>query len=232
MLISEIFYSVQGEGELVGVPSVFVRTSGCNLRCGWCDTKYASWHPGGENLTVDEIVARVLAFSASRHVVLTGGEPMAARDIHLLAAQLRAHGRHITIETAGTVPPEGIACDLASISPKLANSTPEAGTIADAWVERHEKTRFQPEVIRRWMDGGNFQFKFVVDSPEDLAEIRGTLAALGREVAPWKVLLMPQGTDPGALGRRQNLLLAACKTHGFRYCDRLHIHLFGNTMGT
>ena len=231
MLISEIFYSVQGEGALVGVPSVFVRTSGCNLRCAWCDTPYASWHPEGEPMSVEEIISQVLAFPA-RHVVLTGGEPMAARDLHALAAGLRVHGKHITIETAGTLPPEGIACDLASISPKLANSTPAAGTISDAWVERHERTRLQPGVIRQWIEQQDFQLKFVVEHDSDLTEIQALLAALGRDVPPWKVLLMPQGTDLDTLAGRDDFLLEACKTFGYRYCHRLHIQLFGNTKGT
>ncbi len=81
MRIAEIFYSVQGEGSLVGVPSVFVRTSGCNLRCSWCDTPYTSWNPEGEDLTLDEILDRASSFSAARHVVLTGGEPMIAPGI-------------------------------------------------------------------------------------------------------------------------------------------------------
>ena len=231
MLISEIFYSVQGEGELVGVPSVFVRTSGCNLRCAWCDTPYASWHPEGETMTVEEIVARVLAFPA-RHVVLTGGEPMAARDIHALAAQLHAHGKHITIETAGTLPPEGIACDLASLSPKLRNSTPVPGTISDAWIERHERTRLQSEIICQWIAGHDCQLKFVVETAVDLEEIRALLAALSVDVPPWKVLLMPQGTDIETLDGREDFLLEACKSDGYRYCHRLHIQLFGNTKGT
>ena len=116
MKISEIFFSIQGEGELTGVPSVFVRTSGCNLRCRWCDTPYASWRPEGQAMEVPEILEEVGKFPA-RHVVLTGGEPMIARDIHALAAGLREAGYHITIETAGTVAPAGIACDLASICP-------------------------------------------------------------------------------------------------------------------
>ena len=231
MLISEIFYSVQGEGALVGVPSVFVRTSGCNLRCAWCDTPYASWHPEGEQMPVEKVISQVLAFPA-RHVVLTGGEPMAARDLHALAAGLRGHGKHITIETAGTLPPEGIACDLASISPKLANSTPAAGTISDAWVERHERTRLQPGVIRQWIEQHDFQLKFVVENDTDLTEIQALLAALGRDVPPWKVLLMAQGTDLDTLAGRDDFLLEACKTFGYRYCHRLHIQLFGHTKGT
>src|SRR5277367_4250376 len=78
MRIAEIFYSVQGEGSLVGVPSIFVRTSGCNLRCSWCDTPYTSWNPEGAEMSVDEILNRASEFGGARHVVLTGGEPMIA----------------------------------------------------------------------------------------------------------------------------------------------------------
>src|ERR1700685_1531846 len=102
MLISEIFHSLQGEGELTGVPSVFVRTSGCNLRCNWGDTMYASWEPEGTEISVDQIVAQVLQHPAL-HCVLTGGEPMVAKSIRELASALRAAGKHITIETAATV---------------------------------------------------------------------------------------------------------------------------------
>ena len=213
------------------MPSVFIRTSGCNLRCAWCDTPYASWRPEGENLLVEEVVRRALAYPAA-HVVLTGGEPMAAKEMPLLAASLRRHGKHLTIETAGTLPPAGIACDLASISPKLANSTPAPGSIAPEWIERHERTRFQPEVIREWIERYPFQLKFVVDGEADLAEIRDTVAAVGVQVPPWKVLLMPQGTDEAVLRGRENLILEACKTEGYRFCNRLHIRLFGNTKGT
>ena len=231
MLISEIFHSVQGEGELTGVPSVFIRTSGCNLRCAWCDTPYASWRPEGENLDVEEIVRRTLAFPAA-HVVLTGGEPMAAREMPLLAARLRALGKHLTIETAGTLPPAGIACDLASISPKLANSTPAPGTIAPAWIERHERTRFQPDIIQEWVISYPFQLKFVIEQEANLEEVRAVLAAIRADIPPWKVLLMPEGTDLETLRAREHLILAACKTDGYRFCTRLHIQLFGNTKGT
>ena len=103
MRIAEIFYSVQGEGGLVGVPSIFVRTSGCNLRCSWCDTPYASWNPEGDDLTVEEILSQADRFPAARHVVLTGGEPMIAPGIVELSGRFRELGLHITIETAGTV---------------------------------------------------------------------------------------------------------------------------------
>src|SRR5437764_126866 len=99
--ISELFYSIQGEGKLSGVPSAFVRASGCNLRCVWCDTPYASWSPEGEDVPVDEIVRRVGEFSV-RHVVVTGGEPMIMPDITELCAGLHDNKHHITIETAAT----------------------------------------------------------------------------------------------------------------------------------
>ena len=188
MLISETFYSLQGEGELTGVPSVFVRTSGCNLRCTWCDTPYASWNPEGTQRTVAEIVSAVEVHPIARHVVLTGGEPMIAKDIRPLAAALRATDRHITIETAATIAPEGIACDLASLSPKLLNSAPDPIEHA-AWRKKHEATRWQPAVVREWIDRYPYQFKFVVAQPEDVDELEHMLAALQREIPRHKVLL-------------------------------------------
>ena len=231
MRISEIFHSIQGEGELTGVPSVFVRTSGCNLRCSWCDTPYASWNPEGEEMTVDAVVARVLSSSCA-HVVLTGGEPMIAKGIHDLAARLKKAGMHITIETAGTVAPDGIACDLASLSPKLANSTPSLDLAGPSWVERHEKTRLQPEILRQWIDSYPFQLKFVASDYQQLAEIQQLLVSLDRSIPACKTLLMPEGVTLEALGDRRDWLIDACKQQGFRFCQRLHIDLFGNTRGT
>src|SRR5690606_23943269 len=170
MFIAEIFGSLQGEGILTGVPSVFIRTSGCNLRCRWCDTPYASHHPEGEHLGVPEIVARLAQWPGIRHVVLTGGEPMIAAGIRELAAALHEDGRHITIETAATVPPAGIPCSLASLSPKLAHSTPLPGEADDAWIRRHEADRLRPDVLREWIDHcADWQLKFVVARDGDLA---------------------------------------------------------------
>lgn len=230
MLISEIFHSLQGEGELLGVPSAFVRTSGCNLRCNWCDTPFASWNPEGENLSVSAIVERVKAFPA-RHVVITGGEPMIAPEIRELAAALKALGLHITIETAATVPPGGIACDLASLSPKLNSSAPD-GRLPAAWRERHENTRRQPDVIREWLRAYPFQLKFVVSAENDLAEIETLLRDLGVSIPREKVLLMPEGVSQGALRMRSAWLSEQCKVRGYRFAPRLHIELYGNRRGT
>src|SRR5580658_5308989 len=97
--IAEIFYSIQGEGKRSGVPSVFVRASGCNLRCVWCDTPYASWNPEGNDLAIDQIISEVEKFSA-RDVVVTGGEPMVMPQINELCERMSHAGRFITIETA------------------------------------------------------------------------------------------------------------------------------------
>lgn len=230
MFVTEIFQSIQGEGCLTGMPSVFARTGGCNLRCNWCDTPYASWQPEGQELSVDEITRQVLQYS-TRHVVLTGGEPMIARGIHALAENLRAKDRHITIETAATVPPAGIACDLASLSPKLANSTPDDRSSA-GWRQRHESLRLQPAVIRDWVDHYPYQLKFVVAEENDLLEIEELIRRIERPIPPENVLLMPEGVEEATLTRRSTWLPALCRDRGYRYCPRLHIALFGNVRGT
>ncbi len=224
MKIAEIFYSIQGEGTLAGVPSVFVRTSGCNLRCVWCDTPYTSWQPEGEELSLDEILARVDVHKPARHAVLTGGEPMIAPLVVELTERLRARGLHITIETAGTVF-QPVVCDLMSISPKLAHSTPEG-----SWAATHERLRIQPEALRRLMDGYEYQLKFVVAGPDDLDEIRRLIDRLAADRS--KVILMPEGIDPEVLRERGRSVAEICKREGFRFGPRLHVDLYGNTRGT
>jgi len=222
--IAESFYSIQGEGSLVGVPSVFVRTSGCNLRCVWCDTPYTSWQPEGEELSLDEILACVDEFPQARHVVLTGGEPMIAPQVVELTERFRARGLHITIETAGTVF-KPVACDLMSISPKLAHSTPPG-----PWAAPHERLRIQTDVLRRLMSDYDYQLKFVVARPEDLDEMRRLLAEIGADRS--KVILMPEGIDAEVLRERAQWLAEICKQEGFRFSPRLHVDLYGNKRGT
>ncbi len=226
MKIAEIFYSIQGEGILAGVPSVFVRTSGCNLRCTWCDTPYTSWHPEGKDSSIPQIADTVAAFPAS-HVVVTGGEPMIAPEIVALTNALRQAGLHITIETAGTVY-EPVQCDLMSISPKLSNSTPlerEGGR----WAAQHDRLRYQPEILKRLIHEYEYQLKFVVSSPEDLQEIDSMREILAAPAST--VVLMPEGTDRDRLRERGVWLAEICKAKGYRYSPRLHIDLWGNKRG-
>jgi 7-carboxy-7-deazaguanine synthase len=232
MRISEIFYSIQGEGVLTGVPSVFIRTSGCNLRCAWCDTPYASWQPEGSEMSLDELLAQATA-QPTRHVVVTGGEPMIAKSIREFLTRLRAAGCHVTVETAGTIAPEGCVVDLASLSPKLANSTPSEALAGAAWVQKHEQTRCQPEVLRAWIETAlDYQLKFVISTPEDLAEVHALIASLGVPIPAEKILLMPEGTSVEAMRALYPLLIDACKNHGHRLSPRLHLELFGNKRGT
>lgn len=231
MKISELFFSIQGEGELTGVPSVFVRTSGCNLRCRWCDTKYASWKPEGENVTINDLLDKVCSYPA-RHVVISGGEPMIAKGIEEFVHLLKESGKHITIETAGTISPNGIQCDLASLSPKLSDSTPKEGDINKEWIDRHESKRLDYDILSEWVNLYNFQLKFVVSKEEEIKEIQNVISRIEGKILPEKVLLMPEGVDPDTLRSRYDLLIDLCKENGYRLCHRLHIDLFGNTPGT
>ena len=206
-------------------------------------------------MSVPEILQKISAWNC-RHVVLTGGEPMIAPDLPALAAALRNAGKHITVETAATVPPAGIDCDLASLSPKLSNSTPPPER-DPAWAKKHEDTRLRPDVVAEWIKNYDFQLKFVVSSELDLAEIKDLLShletfdlsseALAKEEAPplqrvrseegppvplHQILLMPEGIDAQTLSSRSPWLIEICQREGFRFCPRLHIDLFGHKRGT
>lgn len=229
--ISETFCSIQGEGKLTGVPSLFVRVSGCNLRCRWCDTPYASWKPESLTRTVVSLVDEAAA-SGLGHVVLTGGEPLIFDGAVALCAALRARGVHVTIETAGTVAPD-VRCDLMSISPKLSNSTPidDPRDPDGTWARRHEQTRLNFEALRALLERGeDRQLKFVVCRPEDVREIDALLAQLPSARAQ-DVMLMPEGVRSPDRAHTA-WVVQTCMERGWRYCQRLHIELFGNTRGT
>jgi 7-carboxy-7-deazaguanine synthase len=155
---------------------------------------------------------------------------MIAPDLPELATALKKQKKHITIETAGTILPNSIPCDLASISPKLSNSTPSPER-DPAWAKKHEATRLQPEVITEWIRKYPFQLKFVVSSELDLAEIKDLLSRLP-PVPLHQILLMPEGIDTQTLAARSPWLVEICKRERFRFCPRLQIELFGHTRGT
>lgn len=239
--IAETFVSIQGEGKLTGVPSWFCRSSGCNLRCTWCDTPYASWNPEGPTRTVDDLVTEAATHYASggggiRHAVLTGGEPMLFDAMAALGRALHARGMHVTFETAATIfrPPSETGCSLMSMSPKLSNSTPaktDPRDPAGAWAARHEATRLNIPIIQQLIDAyPDRQLKFVVAKPADLAEIDALLAQLSN-LAPSDIMLMPEGVKPPT-PEHKAWVLSACMSRGWRYCNRLHIDLFGNVRGT
>lgn len=226
MKIAEIFYSIQGEGSLVGVPSIFIRTSGCNLRCTWCDTPYTSWAPEGEDQPIGQILETTATYPAS-HVVVTGGEPMIAPEIVPLTEHLRSAGLHITIETAGTVFAP-VACDLMSISPKLENSIPHERE-GGRWAAQHNRLRWQPEVLRRLTGTYPYQLKFVIASPDDLQEVNRMRQELN--APPSRIVLMPEGVTRDTIHERGLWLAEICKTTGYRFSPRLHVDLWGDKRG-
>ena len=179
-------------------------------------------------MTVGEILAAVEKERID-HVVLTGGEPMLFDPIVDLATGLKALGHTITIETAGTIH-RSLPCDLISISPKLANSTPVDDPV---WKDRHEATRINLSAIQSLIDSYPYQLKFVVnpEQGDDLTEIESLLAKLVG-VEPNRVLLMPEGTDADTLNRRARLLVKPVMDRNWRLTQRLHIDLFGNKKGT
>ncbi|MDE2619224.1 MAG: 7-carboxy-7-deazaguanine synthase QueE [Sphingomonadales bacterium] len=231
----EIFASLQGEGPSLGRPSVFVRLSRCNLACHWCDTAY-TWRFTGDNrphrdevafertanqLVLEEaaVAERIAALGGTR-LVITGGEPLLqgaalARMVALLP------GLHVEIETNGTVAPHPALDPLVhqyNVSPKLAHSGNPA------------ELALIPERLAAWAADPRAFFKFVIASPDDLAEVR-TLAARHAFEAE-RVFIMPEGTSPAALTARLRWLAPLVLAEGWRLTDRLHIHLYGDTRGT
>ena len=238
MNIAELFRSVQGEGILTGQESVFVRTSGCNLRCWFCDTPYTSWRPEGKPYSIADVLAEMERLWDDkpgsrtldrRYAVLTGGEPLLDSDLPELCQRLHQNGWHITIETAGTVDAE-VICDLMSISPKLSNSTPSLAEHPN-WHQRHNERRYVPAVLNRLVTDYPYQLKFVVTEPEDWAEIQEFLEAFP-SVDCEQVWLMPEGTTAQELQQRAAWLEPLCAKHRLRFCPRKQIEWFGHRKGT
>ena len=234
----EIFHTIQGEGVSAGCPAVFVRASLCNLHCVWCDTDH-TWNFEGTpwqhekdtkhrkedviiELTPAEVAARILAFSCPR-VVITGGEPLLQEDGFL---EMIGHIREampdcvFEVETNGTRIPSpafAAAVNQFNVSPKLANSGME------------ESLRLNPEALAYFAASPKAWFKFVVSSPADLAEIQSLRARF--EIPAGRVLLMPEGRTAAQLDRSAGWLAGICRDLGFRFCDRLHVRIWGDKRG-
>ena len=235
--INELFYSLQGEGKLAGVSTVFVRTSGCNLRCWFCDSYHTSWEPTHAWMELDDIIEEVASYDAD-HVVLTGGEPMMHEAAVELLDRLGERGYHTTVETNGTIYRDA-HIDLASISPKLASSTPTADRdpAGDGeWAERHEERRIELDELARLVDTYESQLKFVVTGPEDMAEITDLVErvrnATATQVADSDVLLMPEGVTREDLEETRTVVAELAMEHGYRYTPRLHVNLWNDAPGT
>jgi 7-carboxy-7-deazaguanine synthase len=104
--------------------------------------------------------------------------------------------------------------------------------LTDTWRAAHEKIRWQPAIVREWIERYAYQLKFVVSSARDIDEIQLLLQELNLDIPPDKVLLMPEGTSEEAIRVHAEGLVEVCKRFGYRYCNRLQIQLFGNARGT
>ncbi|MCX5746152.1 MAG: 7-carboxy-7-deazaguanine synthase QueE [Proteobacteria bacterium] len=227
MKLSEIFTSIQGEGISMGVPSVFVRTAECNLRCTWCDTKYTwDWDHHDRATEVEELawevaVERIVATaSGARTIVITGGEPMLQQDdVLALARALHAQGFRLEVETSGSIEPTAAlreAIDQWNVSPKLANS----GNKLAARLRSGPLTAFST------LPTANF--KFVICTPEDVLEVVQLATTYG--IAPARITLMPEGRTPDELAAKV-WLADVCTARGFRLGTRLHVLLWGSKRG-
>jgi 7-carboxy-7-deazaguanine synthase len=210
--ISEIFYSIQGEGLLAGRPSVFVRLAGCPLRCKYCDTEYALDSSAGTKMSIDQAIEKTMKYSPA-YVVITGGEPMISPNISLLCQRIKEHNIHITIETAGIKYVANLACDLMSISPKLSN----------AYDNGQNKNRYlKIDRLKKLTANYNYQLKFVMEKIEDITEVHQILNDL-KDFDRSKVLLMPQAKNISEYLKKSPLIVELCKANGFIFSPRLQL---------
>lgn len=242
MQISELFYSIQGEGKRTGKPSFFIRTNFCNLRCKFpdgnlCDTYYTSWFPDDENnigeMNIDEIVNRYKEVMCG-DVVISGGEPtMYADELEPLCKKLRESNNDviITIETNGTYFGNfADHADLISISPKLNSSTP----FKTDYEKMHSKNRLNIETFRKYnelksKDIIDIQWKFIFTGEGDIDEIKELQKLVGFENKD--IYLMPEGVTKEELDAKRKSVIEACIDNGYNYTDRIHILVWGNKRG-
>ena len=225
MKYSELFHTIQGEGFYTGVPSVFFRTSYCNIRCDFCDTPYTSWKPENKDISVLEAATAICIYNC-KHVVITGGEPtIQGKELAELCELLSDKGRYITIET-NAVKFVQLKAQFISMSPKLSNSSPDK---QNRFYNTHELLRYQPDVIRKYLNGYFCQVKFVVDSEQDMPEIEDMIADV--PIPKGVITLMPQGLTREDLVPKQEWLVDICKDKGYRYSPRLHVDIWGNKRG-
>ena len=239
----EIFHTLQGEGPSAGSPAVFIRASRCNLHCVWCDTDH-TWNfegtpwphrkdplPGYAKHRKAEATIEVAPAEAADiilshqcpRVVITGGEPLLQEPAFLeMIDRIRdsVPGTVFEVETNGTLVPGAAfaaAVNQFNVSPKLANSG-----VA-------ESLRIRPDALRHFASLPHAWFKFVIASPTDLGEIQSLRARY--QIPGERILLMPEGRSADELDRNAARIAAICRDLGFRFCDRLHVRLWGDRRG-
>ena len=223
LIISEIFYSIQGEGPNVGKPAVFLRLAGCNLRCTWCDTKYAititktitktkTSNSNGLSYSnsCNQVVKQIRQFPC-RHLVITGGEPLLQQN-GLMPLLEKLKDYYVEIETNGSIPlkiakyVEQINC-----SPKLSNSGNK------------------PYALKIKPTDKKVIYKFVIKDMQDLKEV--LTFTKKHKIPKNRVWLMPEGVDREKIIERSKWIIEVCKKEGVNFSPRLHVMLWGNKRG-
>ena len=206
MQVSEIFYTIQGEGTNVGKPAVFLRLSGCHLRCTWCDTKYTWELNSGKKMSTAEVIKELKKFPC-QHLIITGGEPLIQQSaITELVKKLPEY--FIEIETSGSLPSFiNQHVDQYNCSPKLSNS-------------QNKKITLHPLPPEKTF------YKFVVSEPKNVEEIKKFIKK--NKLPQDRVILMPEGIKKRELEQRTKWLVEICKKENLRFSPRLHINIWGN----
>lgn len=239
----EIFYSIQGEGKSMGVPSIFLRTSLCNLHCVWCDTDYTwNWentdfkHKNDSisgytkhnkkdqiiEMETSEVVDEIRKYNCF-NIVLTGGEPMIQqKELSKVMDSLKKIDARYSfeVETNGTIKPLDSFYNKIrqfNVSPKLSNSG-MASSI-----------RLKKEPLSFLAKSPKTNFKFVVASKNDLQEILDLLHDY--EIPSNSVYLMPEGRTVRELNMRMDWLAEVCKEYSFNLTTRMHIYIWGEKRG-
>lgn len=206
MRVSEVFYSIQGEGINIGQPSVFLRLAGCHLRCSWCDSKFTWELKSGKEMSTEKILKEIKKYP-TKNLVITGGEPLIQQNA-LIELLKNLKGYYVEMETSGSLKSHiSKYINHYNCSPKLSNS--ENRTI--------KLEKFPPE--KTW-------YKFVVSKPENLEEIKAFIKT--NKLPQEKIILMPEGIKKRELAEKTVWLVEICKQENFRFSPRLHINIWGN----
>lgn len=177
MKVSEIFHSIEGEGIAVGKPEVFVRLSGCNLRCRWCDTKYTWEAEEREEISFDQIIDEIKSFPC-KNVSITGGEPLLREGVLELVKSLKSMGYWIQVNTNGTIFDSNVfgLVDLVTMDCKC----PSSGEESDIEVVKETVSTF----------GSKTQIKFVITDEEDYRYARNIVSTVLEN--PTHVIFQPE----------------------------------------